>query len=88
MLPKKVERTDGMAGMRLSRPLGFGVVWPDRTPSSSEERVPCVVVEKALSSAAAAGTLVGARLAVLMEGAFGLDVQNAGMVSMMAMWVW
>jgi hypothetical protein len=26
MLPKKVERTDGMAGMRLSRPLGFGVV--------------------------------------------------------------
>jgi predicted RecA/RadA family phage recombinase len=46
-----------------------------------------VVVEKALSSAET-GTLVGARWEVLMEGAFGLEDQNAGMISMGAMmWV-
>jgi hypothetical protein len=80
MPPKNAERTDGIAGMRLSRPLGFGVVCPDRAVSSSEERVPWVVVENARSSAEA-GLLVGARLAVLMTGVFGLEDQKAGMVA-------
>lgn len=58
--------------MRLSRPLGFGVTWPEGSSFSSEDRV---VEESARSSG---GALVGA--AVLMAGALGLEDQKAGMV--------
>jgi hypothetical protein len=60
-----------MAGMRLSRPLGFGVTCPDGSSFSSEDRV---VEESARSSG---GALVGA---VLMAGALGLEDQKAGML--------
>jgi hypothetical protein len=68
-----------MAGMRLSRPLGFGVVCPDGTElsPSSEDRVPWVVVEKARVEGSSTGLLVGA---VVMGGAFGFDDQNAGIM--------
>ena len=74
-----------MAGMRLSRPLGLGVVCPDVTGSpSSEDRVPWVVVENARAEGSSVGLLVGA---VLMGGALGLDDQNAGiMVDREGLW--
>lgn len=64
--------TDEMAGMRLSRPLGFGVNCPEGSSFSSEDRV---VEDRALSSA---GALVGA---LLVGAALGLDDQNAGMAN-------
>jgi hypothetical protein len=74
-----------MAGMRLSRPLGFGVVCPEGTGSpSSDDRVPWVVVENARAEGSSVGLLVGA---VLMGGALGLDDQNAGiMVEREGLW--
>ena len=68
-----------MAGIRLSRPLGFGVVCPEGTglSPSSEDRVPRVVVEKARAEGSSVGLLVGA---VLIGGAFGFEDQNAGIM--------
>jgi len=66
------ESTDEMAGIRLSRPLGFGVTCPEGMSFSSEDRV---WADSALSSA---GLLVAA---VLICGALGLDDQNAGITS-------
>ena len=68
--------------MRLSSPLGLGVTCPEGRPSpSSDERVPCVVDEKARAERSSLGCALGLRFCVLMAaGAFGLEDQNAGIV--------
>ena len=68
--------------MRLSSPLGLGVTCPEGSPSpSSDERVPSVVAEKARAERSSLGFAFGCRFWVLRAGAFGLDDQNAGIVS-------
>ena len=71
-----------MGGIRLSRPLGLGVVCPDREASSSDERVLWVAVDCARDEGSSAGLLVGGGACVLIAGAFDLDDQNAGMAGL------
>lgn len=67
--------------MRLSSPLGLGVSCPEGRPSpSSDERVPCVVEEKARAERSSLGFALGLRFCVLMAGALGLEDQKAGIV--------
>ena len=65
--------------MRLSRPLGLGVVCPGAVSFSSDERVPWVVVE---SARVEGSSVVGLPVAeeVLIGMPFGLDDQNVGIV--------
>lgn len=70
-----------MGGIRLSRPLGLGVVCPDREASSSDERVLWVVVDCARDEGSSAGLLVGGAC-VLIAGVFDFDDQNTGMAGL------